>query len=157
MPVLPILVLPFLIVPLAEIALLIEVGGRIGTLPTIAACLGTAVLGGVLVRSQRRAVIAALRRALDEGRIPAREAFDGACILVAGALLMTPGFLTDAAGFALLVPPLRAALYRALVRHLERRVLDHLQTGGGPRGRAMDVEPVADEPGPPRPDRRIPR
>lgn len=157
MPVLPILVLPFLIVPLAEIALLIEVGGRIGTLPTIAACVGTAVLGGVLVRSQGRAVIAALRRALDEGRIPAREAFDGACILVAGALLMTPGFLTDAAGFALLVPPLRAALYRALVHHLERRVVDHLQTGGGPRGRAMDVEPVADEPGPPRPDRRIPR
>lgn len=155
-PVLPILVLLFLVVPLAEIALLIEVGGIIGTLPTIAACVGTAVLGGVLVRGQGRAVLASLRRALDEGRLPAREVFDGVCILVAGALLMTPGFLTDAVGFALLVPPLRAALYRQLVRRLERRIVVHVETGA-PRGRVVDLEPVGEEPGPPRSDRRIPR
>ena len=152
MPLLPILVLLFLIVPLAEIALLIEVGGAIGTLPTIAACVGTAALGGVLVRSQGRAVLAALSRALAEGRLPAREAFDGACILVAGALLMTPGFLTDAAGFALLVPALRTRLYRALVRRLERHVVVHVET----HGPVVDLEPADVEPPPPPPG-RIPR
>jgi len=147
-PVLPVLVLLFLIVPFAEIALLIEVGRVIGTLPTIAACVGTAVLGGVLVRSQGRAVLVALRRALAEGRIPAREAFDGACILLAGALLMTPGFFTDAAGFALLVPPLRVRLYRVLMHHLEQRIVVHLETHGS----IVDLEPADVKP-PPSPGR----
>ncbi len=117
-PVLPLFLLLFVLVPLLELVLLIEVGGRIGALATVGLCLLTALLGGLLVRSQGRRVLDAIRTALDRGRLPVPEVFHGACILLAGALLLTPGFLTDTLGFLLLIPPLRWQLYHALARRL---------------------------------------
>ena len=94
-------------VPLAEIAVFIEVGGWIGLWPTLAVILLTAAAGTWLIRAQGVGVLMRARRTIAGGGAPLREAFDGACLIAAGALLLTPGFLTDAAGFLLLAPPFR--------------------------------------------------
>jgi len=141
----------FVGVPLLELALLIEVGGRIGALPTIALCLLTAAMGGILVRSQGGQVIATLKRQLDRGRLPVEEAFHGLCILVAGLLLLTPGFVTDVIGFALLVPPLRRFLYEFLGRRVEVGIRDPRERRGGPEPPVIDVDyEEIDEERPPR-------
>ncbi len=126
MPLFALLLVLFVGLPLLEIALLIEVGSRIGSLTTIALCVLTAAAGGMLVRSQGRAVWRALLRQLDLGRLPVLEAFHGICLLVAGALLMTPGFITDTFGFLLLVPAVRHALYDFLRRRIELGVEEGL-------------------------------
>lgn len=97
-------------VPIIEIALFIKVGGLIGTWPTIGIVILTAIAGGVLLRAQGFAAMARLRRAMAEGGDPRGPMIHGAMILVAGILMLTPGFFTDAVGFALLLPPIRAAL-----------------------------------------------
>ena len=104
------LFLLFLTVPLAEIYLLLEVGGLIGALPTVGAVVLTAVIGAALVRVQGFSTLAHIRESLDRGEVPAVALVEGAFLLVAGALLLTPGFLTDAVGFACLCPPLRRFL-----------------------------------------------
>ncbi len=106
------LFLAFLLVPLIEIGLFIQVGGAIGLWPTLIIVVITAVLGTYLVKSQGRQAIARLSGAFNELRDPTQPLADGAMILLAGALLLTPGFFTDAVGFALLMPPVRQALYR---------------------------------------------
>jgi len=103
----PVLLLIFFLVPLVEIYLLIKVGGVIGVGWTIAAVVGTAVLGAALVRRQGLATLSQIRTRLDAGELPATELLEGLCLLIAGALLMTPGFFTDTVGFLLLTPPLR--------------------------------------------------
>ncbi len=140
MPIFLLLLSLFVAVPLLELALLIEVGGRIGALPTIGLCLLTAAIGGLLVRSQGGQVVATLKRQLDLGRLPVEEAFHGICILVAGVLLLTPGFVTDAIGFALLVPPLRRLLYDALRRRMEARILRAEEYPMGPEPPVIDVD-----------------
>lgn len=100
----------FIAVPLIEVYLFIAVGSVIGALPTVLACIATAVAGAAIVRHQGMNVMASARGALQAGRFPAEEAFDGVCLVAAGVLLMTPGFFTDTVGFLLLVPPLRHAL-----------------------------------------------
>lgn len=138
MPVLLAVVLLFVLVPLVELAILIEVGSRIGAFPTIGLCLLTAVIGGTLVRAQGAEVLRTLRRQLDLGRLPVAEAFHGVCLLVAGLLLLTPGFVTDAIGFLLLVPPVRSRIYETLRRRIE------VEVGPGPfepeRPRVIEVE-----------------
>ncbi len=94
-------------VPLVEIAVFIEVGGWIGLWPTLAVIVLTAVVGTWLIRAQGVGVLMRARRTIAEGGAPLREMFDGVCLIVAGALLLTPGFFTDAAGFLLLLPPFR--------------------------------------------------
>lgn len=94
-------------VPLVEIAVFIEVGGWIGLWPTLAVIVLTAVVGTWLIRAQGIGVVMRARRTIAEGGAPLREIFDGVCLVVAGALLLTPGFVTDAAGFLLLAPPFR--------------------------------------------------
>ncbi len=106
------LFLAFLLVPLIEIALFIQVGGAIGLWPTLAIVVITAMLGTWLVRSQGRQALARLGASFNELRDPTEPLADGAMILFAGALLLTPGFFTDAVGFALLMPPVRQAVYR---------------------------------------------
>jgi UPF0716 protein FxsA len=106
------LLLAFIAVPLIEIALFIQVGGAIGMWPTLAIVLVTAFLGSWLVRSQGAREIANLRSSFSELRDPSEPLAHGAMILFSGALLLTPGFFTDAVGFALLLPPVRAAVYR---------------------------------------------
>lgn len=106
----PILLLLFFLVPLVEIYLLIEIGGIIGVGWTIFCVVFTAVLGAFLVRAQGFSTINRIRGQLEQGQLPAVEMLEGLCLLVAGALLLTPGFFTDAVGFILLTPPLRRAL-----------------------------------------------
>jgi UPF0716 protein FxsA len=112
------LFLAFLLVPLIEIALFIQVGGAIGLWPTLGIVVLTAIAGTWLVRSQGSQAIARLRRSFDELRDPTDQLAHGAMILFSGALLLTPGFFTDAVGFALLVPGIR----EALIRHIKARV-----------------------------------
>ena len=127
----PLLILALLIgVPLAEIALFIEIGGFIGLWPTIATVILTAVLGTALLRQQGMATLRRAQMEMDAQRLPVRELFDGACLLVAGVLLLTPGFLTDAVGFILLVPPLRRTLGMGIWRALQKRGNVHIHASG---------------------------
>ena len=109
-----VLFLAFLLVPLFEVYLLIRVGSIIGAGPTILAVVGTAVVGAWLVRSQGVATLRRAQASLDAGQAPAFEVFEGALLLIAGALLLTPGFFTDAIGFLLLTPPLRRRAFAAI-------------------------------------------
>jgi len=120
MRILHLLFLLFIAVPLAEIYLLLEVGGIIGAVPTIGLVVLTATAGAALVRAQGFSTIRQVRRSMEAGEVPAVAIAEGIFLLVAGALLLTPGFLTDAVGFCCLVPPLRRAL---IVRFLETRVI----------------------------------
>lgn len=113
---LQILFLSFLLVPLLEIFLLIKVGSLIGALPTVFLVVFTAVLGAVLIRLQGFATLQQVRRDLARGILPATALLEGLLLLVAGALLLTPGFFTDTLGFLLLVPALRRRLAAALLR-----------------------------------------
>lgn len=106
------LFLLFLIVPLIEIALFIQVGGFIGLWWTLAIVILTAALGTFLVRSQGLAVLAQLRGSFEELRDPTEPLAHGAMVLFSGALLLTPGFFTDAVGFALMMPGIRARIFQ---------------------------------------------
>ena len=112
----PLLVLIFIVVPIAELYVIIQVGQAIGALPTIAILLADSVLGSWLLRHQGRAAWLRFRLAVAEGRPPAREVLDGALIIFGGAFLITPGFITDVIGVLLLLPPTRALFRRLLVR-----------------------------------------
>lgn len=101
-------------VPLIEIAVFIEVGGTIGLWPTLAIIVITAIVGTALLRQQGLSTLHSAQREMEAGRMPVRELFDGVCILAAGAFLLTPGFVTDAVGLALMVPPVRTVLGRWL-------------------------------------------
>ena len=106
------LFLAFLLVPIIEIALFIQVGGLIGLWPTLAIVVMTAVLGTWLVRTQGRMAMGQLQRAFSDLDDPTEPLAHGAMILFSGALLLTPGFFTDALGFALLIPAVRVAVFR---------------------------------------------
>lgn len=97
----------FFIIPLIEIALFINVGEQIGLIQTLLLCLITAIIGGGLVRHQGLQTLFKAQNNLRTGILPLTEIFDGFCIVIAGALLLTPGFFTDLIGFSLLIPPLR--------------------------------------------------
>ncbi len=124
-------------VPLVEVAVFIEVGGRIGIAATIALTLLTAVAGTALLRAQGLATLERARAQMDRGIVPARELFDGLCLLIAGALLLTPGFVTDLVGLVLFFPAVREALRQFLGRRLEVSASGRVYSSGrrGPRGR----------------------
>jgi len=105
----------FLALPAVELVLLIEVGRRIGSLETVGLIILTGVIGASLTRSQGLGLLRRVRDDLEAGELPAGALLDGALILLAGALLITPGFITDATGFLLLTPAVRAWL-RLLAR-----------------------------------------
>lgn len=132
------LILLFIVLPIAELYVIIKVGEAIGILPTLALLVLDSFLGVALVRSQGRAVWARFNRALAAGRMPAREIFDGAMVILGGALLLTPGFITDVAGFLLLLPPTRALFRAAVARMARRRVAftfrAYATRGWGPQG-----------------------
>ncbi len=97
----------FIIVPLVEIAILIQLGKAIGLMATIALVILTAIIGTTILRSQGLAVLTRANDALEAGRIPVDSVVDGVFLLLAGAFLLTPGLITDAVGFAFLIPPFR--------------------------------------------------
>ncbi|WP_102106626.1 FxsA family protein [Oceaniglobus roseus] len=105
------LFLLFVAVPLIEIALFIQVGGLIGLWPTLLVVVVTALIGTTMVRAQGAETMNRLRTSFRSGRDPSQPLADGAMILAAGVLLLTPGFFTDALGFALLIPAVRRAAF----------------------------------------------
>ncbi len=116
-----ILFILFIVVPPVEIGLFIAIGSRIGLVTTMAIVLLTAVIGASLVSRQGRGELVNLQTEFASGQFPAKSLAHGAMILVSGALLITPGFLTDAIGFSLLSPPIREALRRWGVRRWSNR------------------------------------
>ena len=109
------LLLIFIIVPIVEMWLLIQVGGVIGAVPTIAAVLLTAVIGLAMLRRQGLSTLLRVNQRMESGELPAQEMLEGIVLAVSGALLLTPGFFTDVIGFAGLTPVLRQWLVRRLV------------------------------------------
>ena len=144
------LLLIMIVVPIMEIAVFIQVGGWAGLWPTLAAVVLTAIVGTGLLRHQGFATLARARDNLNAGRFPVTEVFDGLCLLVAGALLLTPGFVTDGAGLLLFVPGLRAALRSYLGQRLMASGRVHAFSDGSfpdpnePRGRPRGPSTVID-------------
>jgi UPF0716 protein FxsA len=154
----PLLILLFIVVPLVELYVIIQVGQAIGALPTIGLLLLDSLLGSWLLRAQGRTVWRRFREALSAGRPPARETVDGALVIVGGALMLAPGFITDAFGVLLLLPPTRAAVRRGLLRNALGRMFGPLGTAGRAAGGAAwrartrqdyDVDATARELDPP--------
>lgn len=110
----PLLVLAFIVVPLVELYVIIQVGQVIGALPTIALLLFVSIAGAWLVKREGMRAWRRFRDALDAPRVPTKEVIDGALVLFAGALMLTPGFLTDIVGLLLLAPPTRAVANRLI-------------------------------------------
>jgi UPF0716 protein FxsA len=135
------LVLLFIVVPIAELAVIIQVGGWIGVWPTIAILIADSLLGSFLMRSQGRVAWRRFNLAVQEGRPPAREVADGALIIFGGALLLTPGFLTDILGILLLLPPTRAIVRRTLVRTVARRMAASVTSFSVRAGGAPGADP----------------
>lgn len=124
----PFIFLAFILVPLAEIGLFIEVGGILGLWPTLAIVILTAFLGTALLRAQGLAAFSRAQNSMAEGRLPVEEVVHGFCLVIAGALLLTPGFLTDAVGFLLFIPAVRLALGRAALRWFSKHGTVHVHT-----------------------------
>jgi len=149
---LPLLLLLFIVVPLAELYVIIQVGEAIGALPTIGLLLLDSLLGTWLLRTQGRAVWARFRAALAAGRPPAHETLDGGLVIVGGALMLAPGFITDAFGALLLVPPTRALVRRGLLHSARLRLLGAVGGAAASRRRTRqeyDVDATAHEIDPP--------
>lgn len=118
------LIFLFVAVPLVELAILLQVAQWIGLLPTVTMVVATGVAGAALARHQGLRAFLAVQGELAAGRLPGRSLLDGLSILVGGAFLLTPGILTDFAGFSLLAPPSRRWLQRLVLRRLERRIAE---------------------------------
>jgi UPF0716 protein FxsA len=117
------LVLAFVVVPLLEIYVLIQVGQVIGPWWTILLLIADSILGGWLIRREGRRAWEALTTALNSGQMPAKELSDGALILVGGTLMLSPGFVTDALGIVLILPLTRPLARRLLTRLVSKRLL----------------------------------
>jgi UPF0716 protein FxsA len=116
------LIVLFIVVPLAELYVILQVGEAIGALWTILLLAADSVIGSLLLRSQGRTVWRRFNATLTEGRMPHREVIDGVLVVFGGAFLITPGFLTDIVGILLLIPPTRTLIRRLVVRRLGKRV-----------------------------------
>ena len=135
----------FLLVPIIEIALFIQVGGLIGLWPTLAIVVLTAVAGTALMRSQGAQAWMEIQRSFGEMRDPTRPLAHGVMILVAGMLLLTPGFFTDTLGLLLLVPGIRERLMTRLASRVSvQRFGMHAGVRPGPRHRAPDDDGIID-------------
>jgi UPF0716 protein FxsA len=131
MPFLLLLVI-FVVVPIVEIYVIIQVGEAIGVLWTIALLIVDSIVGSMLMKSQGRAAWRRFQIALSEGRVPAREVLDGVLVIFGGAFLLTPGFVTDILGGALLLPPTRAIVRRLVARRFTLGLLSDVPSPMGP-------------------------
>ncbi|WP_114767553.1 FxsA family protein [Vibrio rhodolitus] len=136
----PILLLLFILVPIIEIGLFIQVGGFLGLWPTIALVLITAFVGASLVRSQGLQTLMNVQNRLQQGELPAQQIFEGVMLAVAGVLLLTPGFMTDALGMLVLLPAPRAAIAKYLMSKMVVK-----SVGGGFHG-GFDQDPLQRNP-----------
>lgn len=112
----------FILVPLAELLIFVQLGQHIGLGATIWIIILTAILGAALARAQGRQALTRFQQALSSGTLPHQEALDGIMILLASAVLLTPGFLTDTVGFALLLPPVRAVVRHRFADRLRDKI-----------------------------------
>ena len=119
---LPVLIALFIGVPFAEIYVLLQVGDAIGVVNTLGLLIVISVVGAWLAKREGLGVLRRMQRSVDAGRVPGTELVDGFLILLAGALMLTPGFLTDILAILLLLPPVRAVVRRELRRRLARRI-----------------------------------
>ena len=153
------LALAFLVVPILEIYVVTQVAGGIGWLNTIALVIAVSLLGAFLVRQQGFSLLGRVQRRIRSGEMPGKEIVDGMLVAVGGALLLTPGFLTDGVGLALIVPPTRAIARTALMRRFQGQVQVFTPPpDAGPRrnpsarGDVIDGEIVDDDIGDPNDD-----
>lgn len=116
----------FIVVPFIELAVFASVSEHIGIWTTLTLAFVTAIIGGMLVKHQGLQTLITMRSAMNRGKMPLDAIFDGFCLVAAGALLITPGFVTDTIGFALLIPPVRAGL-----RHFIRQYTSWSVTSSG--------------------------
>ena len=146
----------FIAVPILELYVIVKVGGLIGVLPTLVLLFGMSLLGATLLRHQGRGAWQRFNCALAERRFPGHEVADGLMITIGGALLLTPGFITDAVGLLLLIPPTRAIARRLLQAWVTRRFLvvgvsgmrgaaPRYSSGADPASRPYDFEGTAEE------------
>jgi UPF0716 protein FxsA len=140
----PLLVLLFIVVPIVELYVIIQVGHAIGIWWTLALLLVDSVLGSWLMRAQGRSAWRRFQAAIAGGRVPARETLDGVLVIFGGAFLLTPGFVTDILGAILLLPPTRSLVRRVLVRRFVPRMIFG-GVGGMRPPRPADVEGTAVE------------
>ena len=135
------LLLLFIVAPAVELYLLVQVGGRIGVLPTLALIFLMGVLGWNVLRHQGASTWRRIQSELQAGRMPAREVVSGLCLFAAGILLITPGFLTDVVGLLLLVPPIRNLVAGLIARRLAPRMVVVGPAGPmSPRGRGQVID-----------------
>jgi len=152
------LVVAFLVVPIVEIYVIIQVGEWIGPWPTVALLVVESLFGAWLIKHEGRRAWRLLRDAVASGQLPSRELADAGLVLVGGTLLLTPGFVTDIAGFFFVLPVTRPIARRLLLAYLARRAVVTVARfgpvpGGGPAGngtgggRVVPGEVVRDQPG----------
>src|SRR4051812_49907750 len=150
------LVALFILIPIAELYVILKVGDLIGTVPTLALLVADSLLGAWLMRSQGRTVWRRFQETMQAGRVPHREVFDGVLVIFGGAFLITPGFLSDIVGVFLLLPPTRALMRRFLIRRGGRMFGISVATGRRngppvtPQQGDWDVEGTAHETDQPR-------
>ena len=139
---LPLSLIPFLllVVPLAEIATFVIVGGQIGVLPTIGLVLATAVTGTILLRIQGFGVMARIRATMDAGGVPGRDLVHGFMIMAAGLLLLTPGFITDTIGLLLFVPAIRDFAWSIVRARVVVTASTSYRRGPGRESRTIDLD-----------------
>jgi len=135
------LVVLFIVVPIAELYVIIQVGQAIGLWPTLALLLADALLGSLLLKHQGRSAWRRFNEALAQRRFPGKEVADGVLVVIGGTLLLTPGFITDIFGLLLLIPPTRAVARRVLRRVTVGRFTVVGMPGSGPFGAGDATEP----------------
>ena len=129
----------FLVVPLLELFVIIQVGQAIGALNTIGVLVLMSIVGGWLMKREGLATLRRFQTKLSNGQLPENELIDGFCILFGGALMLTPGFLSDLLGIALLLPPVRAAIRPVVKRQVGKRIVLTGPVGPGRRDDVIDL------------------
>ena len=147
---LPWILIAFISAPIAEIALFVEVGGQWGVWPTVGTIIATAIAGSILIRYQGVTVLRKMQSEMGAGRFPAHQVFDGLCLLIAGTLLLLPGFITDSVGFILLVPVIRHFVMSSLTSHIETHTSGMSDATIHPDGETINGEfaDITDHPSP---------
>jgi UPF0716 protein FxsA len=140
-----VLLLLFVVVPIVEIYVIVQVGSAIGVLPTIVLLIADAVIGTWLFRREGRKAWAALQLAIAEHRVPTKEVTDGALVVVGAALMLAPGFVTDAVGLLCVLPPSRAVLRRLISIWVARRLLGAGSVLPGERSRRRQGDVIEGE------------
>ena len=138
------LVVLFVVAPLVELAVIVQVSGALGVLNTLGLLIAVSILGAWLAKREGLSVLQRIQSALDQGRLPSRDVVDGGLILLAGSLMIAPGFISDCLALLLLIPPTRALARGPLLRYVTRRGRVAMASWGGPGARGASTTTVWD-------------